>query len=222
MPDSTPRHDETSLLRERARKLAQTRAQKRGQERGQERTRAADSAQATASSRVERVEAVFFTLADQVFAVEARFLAGLARRPLITPLPGTPAFFQGLALWEGRVLGCNDLAMLLDLAAPQAGPNTGEAAGQAVWLLARGPDPLRPELELALAVGQCLGPGALDRAILPGGGAWREPPRGGGRLGACRVAVTGAEHCHGLSRPPGLTQVLDLAILLADPVLRLD
>ncbi|MCA1945217.1 MAG: chemotaxis protein CheW [Desulfovibrio sp.] len=124
----------------------------------------------------DTLEALFFRLADQVFAVETRFVLGVGHVQHLLPLPGTPAFIAGVVLWEGRILAVNSLAQLLGLQAEPPMQETTDADRARLVVAMHGPEVESPRLELLFEVDALLGVGGLARQALPGGEQWRAPP----------------------------------------------
>ena len=60
-------------------------------------------------------DVVEFRLANEIYAVETRFVREVRSLPEITPLPGTAAFFAGVVAVRGRIIAVIDGRTLLGL-----------------------------------------------------------------------------------------------------------
>lgn len=55
-----------------------------------------------------------FESGEQSFAIESRYLRGVAPCPVITSLPGVPAYLLGVTRYKGEILAVIDHALLLN------------------------------------------------------------------------------------------------------------
>lgn len=63
----------------------------------------------------EVLTVVTFTLGDEQYAIESRFLLDVVRVTDITPVPGTPAFLAGVTNVRGEILALIDLRKLFGI-----------------------------------------------------------------------------------------------------------
>lgn len=82
------------------------------------------------------VPALMFSLGEESYAIETRFVLEVSPLPAITRVPGVPEFYAGVAHHRGEVVAVVDLHVLLDLAL--------EAVSERTRLLVLGEE--RPEL----------------------------------------------------------------------------
>jgi len=81
-------------------------------------------------SAVEAIDVVTFSLADERYALEARYVREIARLTELTPVPGTPDHFSGVANQRGELLAVVDLRKLWQLPA--------QAVTESSWLVVLG------------------------------------------------------------------------------------
>lgn len=93
IPDPT-----TEILQARARKLAQPRAH--------------------SEEQTQHLDVTCFTLADESYGFESRFIREIIPATQITPLPGVPPFIAGIMNLRGRILCLMEPRHLLGLTAP--------------------------------------------------------------------------------------------------------
>ncbi|MES1981727.1 MAG: chemotaxis protein CheW [Pseudomonadota bacterium] len=63
----------------------------------------------------EQVEIIEFVLADEIYAIEARFVREVVSLDSVTPLPCTPAFVLGIVNIHGEILSVIDIRKFFDL-----------------------------------------------------------------------------------------------------------
>jgi purine-binding chemotaxis protein CheW len=80
-----------------------------------ERARALARAPAEERSAGETVEVVRFALADERYALEAKYVRGIARLTDFTPVPGTPEFILGVTSLRGEILAVVDLRRFFEV-----------------------------------------------------------------------------------------------------------
>ena len=87
----------------------------------------------------EVIEVATFTLADECFALETRFVRRIVLRWDCTPVPGTPDFLLGITNLHGDVLALYDLSALFGIA---RGPRIALELRLRSWVLGTNRDEL--------------------------------------------------------------------------------
>lgn len=147
-----------------------------------------------AEERTEMVGTVGLAVADTRYAVELHHVLGIEHRVRLTPVPGTPAIWAGLANVRGAMYPVLDLRAYLQLTAPADAPSPGTlvlvaAGGPPVGLLCDDASDVtwvrRPDIAAA--------------------------PRGGRTVRGVLRGIT-----------PDMVALLNLEALLSDPALAVD
>lgn len=139
------------------------------------------------------VEVLGFSLGDELYAVESRYVASVLPLPRFTPLPGTPPFVLGIVSVRGHVVSVLDLRVFFEL------PIEGLSDRNYLVVLSN------QEMEFGLLADRICGIEQL--------------PRDGLQAGLANLTGVRANYLLGISA--GQVTVLDGARLLGDPSLRI-